>query len=274
VTILVAAFAREIGVLIDLDAARKGAKKKSDTLRFSSEKLGQANNQYVAWLDLMGAGHTMSVSVQKSANFIVRLHMACERAAEATNFSGTRVPINDGVFIVSKHKAEIIAMVQEVMALMASVFVAKSAPQDRFLMRGGLAFGPVYGADELTPGVGSNRMKAKNGFLSNVIFGPPIIQAYKVEVLAPPFGIAVHESARSFSEPGEAPFRLTHWFWWQHHKEVAPSLSASHGNLKEVLSIDLKEHFKWMKATLLLHGIPAEKVTDWSTRCDQYFIQA
>lgn len=55
--------------------ARAFAKRISkEMLGFSSEKLMSAENAYVGWLDLMGAGHMMSTSIHKTANFLVRLH--------------------------------------------------------------------------------------------------------------------------------------------------------------------------------------------------------
>jgi hypothetical protein len=70
----------------------------------SSENLPAAENAYVGWLDLMGAGHMMSTSVHKTANFLVRLHMSVEIARRESGYMVDALPINDGIFIVSKKK--------------------------------------------------------------------------------------------------------------------------------------------------------------------------
>ena len=51
-----------------------------ERLGFTSEKIGEPKNCYVAWVDLMGTGHMMSSSVHKAANFLARLHMCIEIA--------------------------------------------------------------------------------------------------------------------------------------------------------------------------------------------------
>jgi hypothetical protein len=122
-------------------------KLRSAELNFNSEHIEAAPNVYVGWLDLMGAGHVMSISVQKTANFLARLHIAVERARSAINFSGRLLPINDGIFIVSNSKKEIISLLGRAMIMLAANFVAVPRRHDRFLLRGGVAYGPVYFGD-------------------------------------------------------------------------------------------------------------------------------
>ena len=256
--------------MADEHAVYEYAKTQRELLKFSSENIAPAAPVYVAWLDLMGAGHIMSVSVQKSANFLVRLHMAVERSAQEHKFTGTRLPINDGIYLVSESKIEIISMVQSVMVMMASLFIATKAPHDRCLVRGAIAFGPVYRGQDLVGGM-SKKMQQSPAFLENVLFGPPIIQAYKAEGTAPPYGIAIHESARNFSPEEDPPFKMTHWLWWQRHDENAPGNGRGYGDVKAVLGSQLAGHFEWMEKTLIFHGVPMEKVKSWKTLCDQYF---
>jgi len=189
-------------------------------LRFTSEHLISAEDFYVGWLDLMGAGHIMSTSVQKAANFLARLHMSVEIARQDSGYAILTLPINDGIFILSKRKSEFIAVLQHAMALLATRFIATPRPHDRCLMRGAIAYGPVYQGRDLVNGISLRKLRVNPGFLDRVYFGPPIIQAYKSESVTPPFGIAIHESARAFSPAGETPFRLTHWLWWQVHDEA------------------------------------------------------
>jgi hypothetical protein len=241
-------------------------------LSFTSEVLAPADNVYVGWLDLMGAGHMMGTSIQKTANFLVRLHMCVEIARSESGYSIKTLPINDGIFLVSKKKGELMTIVQHTMALLAARFIATPRPHDRCLMKGAIAYGPVYDGREMLRGITTKKLRENATFLDRVLFGPPIIQAYERERASPPYGIAVHESARAFSADGEPPFQMTHWLWWQDHKEAVrlkgvPPL----GDLKDCLLMELEEHFNWMETGLLLHGLGHEKVLQWRMASRQYF---
>ena len=241
-------------------------------LRFTSENLVRAEDFYVGWLDLMGSGHIMSTSVQKAANFLARLHMSVEIARQEADYNILTLPINDGIFILSKSKGEFITVLQHTMALLATRFVATPRPHDRCLMRGAIAYGPVYQGSDLAKGISLRKLRDNPAFLDRVYFGPPIIQAYKSESATPPFGIAIHELAQAFSPLGETPFQLTHWLWWQVHNEAKlanglPSLS----DLKDCLWVDMQKHFDWMESSLLLHGLTSDTISRWRLSSKQYF---
>lgn len=247
-------------------------KARKDHLTFNSEHLQSANNVYVAWLDLMGAGHTMSISVAKSANFLARLHMAVHRAQTEVQFQGRLQTINDGVFIVSASKKELMSVLGRAMILLSCHFVAVPRPHDRFLLRGGIAFGPVYFGNDLIPGIEPKKLRDKAEFMAPVMFGPPIIQAYRSESAAPPYGIAVHESARAFSPEGEEPFRMTHWLWWDPGEPVDyPKNIPPLTEIKDCLASDLAAHFDWIGETLIYHELDSAKLQTWRIKCSQYF---
>jgi hypothetical protein len=247
------------------------ARRKAD-LNFNSEHLKPADNVYVGWLDLMGAGHIMGASVRKSANFLTRLHMAVHRAVTAVDFKGRLLTINDGVFIVTPSKRELMSVMGRALILLSCDFVAVPRPHDRFLMRGGIAYGPVYFGGDLIPGLAPKKLRENAEFLLPVMFGPPIIQAYRAESFAPPFGVAVHESARAFFPPQEEPFRMTHWLWWAPNEPVDyPRNATPLPALKDCLAADLDAHFTWMADTLIFHGVDVAKLSEWRARCVQYF---
>jgi hypothetical protein len=244
-----------------------------EKLGFTSEKIGEPKNCYVAWVDLMGAGHVMSTSVHKAANFLVRLHMCIEIAIRESGYSFRTLPINDGIFIVGQKKGELVTVLQHAMTLLAARFIATIRTHDRYLLKGGIAYGPVYEGQQLVGGVTLKKLREAPQFLERVLFGPAIIQAYKIEASAPPYGIAIHESARAFSPAGEPPFNMTHWLWWQEHKEAKrasglPSLI----DLKDVLASELHRQFDWMASTLILHGISGDTINKWRAAADQYLL--
>lgn len=252
---------------------RAYAKKfRRNSLEFNSKHLEAAPNAYVAWLDLMGASHIMSTSVHKSANFLARFHMAVERSREAVKFGGQILPINDGVFIVAEKKFDIVSIVGRTMIILATNFIATPRPHDRFLLRGGLAFGPTYFGHLLTKGFRAKKSLKASHFMDTVMFGPALIQAFQAEHGSPPFGIAVHESARAFCPPNETTFRMNHWMWWAPNERCdypknAPPLS----DLKDCLASDLDDHFSWLESCLIFHGLDKAKIQQWRDACGQYF---
>ena len=257
------------------EPARAYAKRvREQLLNFNSEHLQNyaVPNAYVGWPDLMGAGHTMGTSVQKTANFLARLHIAVERARSEFDFNGRLLPINDGVFIVTTKKRDLMSLLGGAMILLSANFIAVPRPHDRFLMRGAIAYGPVYFGEMLNPGLQPAKFRESASFMNTLMFGPPLIQAYRAESSAPPYGIAIHESARAFHPPDEAPFRMTHWMWWAPNEPVdypkkAPPLTA----LKDCLAKDLESHFRWLLDSLLYHGLDESKVGQWRINCQQYF---
>jgi hypothetical protein len=255
------------------ERARTYAKRlREERLNFSSEQLEAAPNAYVGWLDLMGAGHVMSTSVQKMANFLARLHIAVERARSDIGFEGKLLPINDGVFIVSYSKKEIMSLLGRIMIMLSANFIAVPRPHDRFLLRGGIAYGPVYFGEMLNGGLRPRRFREGASFLNTLMFGPALIQAYRSESLAPPYGIAVHESARAFHPENEEPFRMTHWMWWAPNEAVNyPENIPPLTELKDCLSEDLRQHFKWLVESLIYHGLDTAKISQWELQCQQYF---
>lgn len=254
------------------DRVRAYAKRlRKEDLRFNSQHIQAAENFYVGWVDLMGAGHAMRTSTQKSANFLARLHMALERSRQAIGFSGSLLAINDGVFVITKSKRELMSMVGRVFVLLSANFIATPKPQDRFLMRGGIAFGPVYSGAQIREGIEPTAFRENTPILESVMFGPAIIQAFKAESAAPPYGVAVHESARAFCSEGDTPFRLTHWPWWAPNEEVDYPKSAPLGEIKVCLLSDLGAHFNWLRQTLIYHEVEKGKIDQWGEACGQYF---
>lgn len=247
-------------------------KVRKNLLDFNSESIECADSKYVGWIDLMGAGHVMSVSTQKAANYLARLHMAVERSRRASDFRDRLLVVNDGVFIVTDTKQSLTSLMGRVFIMLAANFIATPRPEDRFLVRGGIAFGPVYFGEQIKAGVSPRKFREGAEFLKTVMFGPSIIQAYKAESAAPPYGVAVHESARSSKGGSGLPFLMTHWPWWlPEERNDYPENTAPPRTIKECLADKLSKHFEWMGRTLIYHGIEHSKLTQWSTLCSQYF---
>ncbi len=254
---------------------RAYAKRQREVLRFDASKLLIADNQYVAWIDLMGSGHIMSVSIAKSANFLARLHMAAKIAVDDSPDPVVTCPINDGIFLISRSKRAIMSVVRQVVFVLSGYFVSTPRPQDKFLLRGAIAYGPVYSGDDLNRGLSKTKAEKYGPAFKSVQFGPAIIQAFRHEAEAPPYGIAIHESARSFSPVGELPFRETHWLWWLPVDEVDfPSGAVSLRDMARCVRGDLDGHFEWMKEKAIFQSVDLESVGRWANSSRQYFSSA
>lgn len=248
------------------------AEKKREKYYFDSKIIRRADNKYVLWVDLLGAGHLMTVSIDKTANAIMRLHMAVFNACDDRD-GILSVPINDGVFIISKSKKDIIVIIKKIIIDLSCVFLATGNPEDRAMLSCGLAFGPVYLGNELGIGLKSDRIKEiYKDIFNQVAFGSAIIQAYKEERNAAPFGVAIHESARSFSPSEEKPFQETHLRWWRSDSDInfnypSPSLK----DLKKFLKISLIEHLNKLEEKFIYNEISIEKINTLRNRIKSYY---
>lgn len=243
-------------------------------LHFSIVNLVAAPNRYVAWLDLMGAGHLMSMSMGKSANTIARLHVAVDVAAHQASFKGTRLAINDGIFIVSESKQEIMAVVRLSLAFLGASFLAVT-PHNRVMVRASIAYGPVYHGGDLLPHLGTQRSGRHEDCLRNVMFGPPVIQAARHEHAAAPFGVSLHESARAFAPAGTRPFKSTHWGWWTADEYWTPQHPFT--DLAELLGHEIVYQYEFLKKNMILHETPeftSEKLSKYQKKAADYFLGA
>lgn len=256
------------------EVTRKHALKLTERLRFSSEFLPEPDRNYLAWIDLMGAGHLMATSLDKAANAIVRIHLAVFLAVEQHGYQVQLVGINDGIFICSPSKKEIMRIVRSAMMYLAALFISKHDPQNRFLARCAIAFGPTFTGRHLTAQLSHKRRRNPPGTTDQVIFGPPVIQAYRAEQNAPPFGVAIHESARAFAAPKDSPFKSTLWKWWQTDDSggFSKATPGRPGPLKDVLFVELDRYFDYMEATLPFHGLTLERVERWRSLAKSYFV--
>ena len=254
---------------------RSFARNLRDRMQFNSEDIEAADYQYVGWLDMMGAGHVMSTSVHKSANFLARIHMAVDLARRDTGVDCITVAINDGIFILSPNKSNIMQVMRQSIINLSLHFIGVPRPYDKFLARGAIAYGPVYSGEHLNQGISAKRRSRSPSMFDNVMFGPPVIQAYLSESTSAPFGIAIHESARSFAPVGFSPFRMSHWIWWQNNNEapVAPGLPPL-SDIRSCLVDDLMNYIDWMDSSLIYHGVAKEKTATWRRQIYEYFGQA
>lgn len=221
---------------------------------FDSTVLGDPCYEYVCWLDVMGTSNQMLRSLPIAANFIFKLHVALLEACEQLTAKGRSdirlYPVMDGAYITSKTRGALVSLLEGAMVRMAITFVREPAPFHRFLPRGAIAYGCVYHGMDLPDK--ANYILANNSEIRDaILMGIPVAEAYAEEGTAPPFGIAVHSSARMFAPPGGHPFRFI-WIDWFRRQ-------AQHLQPADLLC-KLDEYFDWQADHHNMTGYSPESI--------------
>lgn len=226
---------------------------KSDRPFFSSKGvMDKQGNRYVAWLDLMGTGSMMRRSATIAATFIGKLHSAAIKATKNIADDLVRLyPVIDGVYITSQEQAQVLRVLKQMLTGLALTFVLERNIVHRFMVRGAIAFGPTCeGNDLLTPE--NWQLNSLPEYAKSICLGIPLTQAFDAEKQAAPYGIWIHESARSFAPTTVHPLTGTHWHWWRY--QTAPTDQL----LVDCLHSQLLDYLDWCKrhSTYLLYEEP------------------
>lgn len=175
----------------------------------------QTKLRFVAWIDIMGGKSFMWRSMSTCAIFIGKLYDAVDKAREVFSLPEDHVfRMGDGVYICGEDFNVVCGIVERVMRSCAYDFRKEDRDDNhRFLLRSAIAYGnTIIGRDvqeaNQRKGLGGNHV-----FLSMII-GAPVAWANEAERKAPPFGIFLHESCRSFQI---SPSKNIGWVlnkWW------------------------------------------------------------
>lgn len=178
---------------------------------FDASKLPDLKNEYVCWLDVMGTRSIMSSSLKRSANFICKLHIA---ALDSKHDDLRIYPLLDGAYITSEDQKPLLDFLEAVFYRIAEDFLAQEEHFHKFVIKAAVAYGPILHGADISDQVSrelNNHQEHRNALL----LGIPVIQAYQSERKAPPFGIFVHESARSFAPADDKPLPHVWWKWFR-----------------------------------------------------------
>ncbi len=233
---------------------------------FDSALLPDPHYDYVCWLDVMGTGNQMLRSLPIAANFIFKLQCAVLESVEEVD--ADRVlrlyPVMDGVYITSRHRKPLQQVLNQTLCRVAMTFLSERKPFHQFLVRGAIAFGPVYHGCDLDPR-SSAVMARHEAIRGSMLMGLPMAQAYREEREAPPFGIAVHSSARAFSPEGDKPFRFI-WLDWFNHAD--PPIEP-----KELMA-HLEKYFEWQLAHSTVTGYAEDRILHHRKLAREFFTLA
>lgn len=218
--------------------------KKKDIF-FDVSQMLPATPMYVCWIDVMGSQSAMLRSLPMAANFLMKLHIAALTAYEKYDID--IYPVIDGVYLCSQSQMKILGFINKVYSMVANAFSNEDNPLHRFLIRSGIAFGPVVTGTQTRQC--ADELKDHDDYTKRIFLGPALTQAYQIEKKTAPFGVGLHETMRS------NPIRTTtlnigttmagtHWKWWRH--PIEDSLTSDFLN-------SLETHYNWcLKHTVTL----------------------
>ncbi len=223
--------------------------------RFNASHLPEPQSEYICWIDVMGTQSIMSRSIKVTANYVFKLHAT---AVSCTQENVKLYPIMDGLYVSSPSKSAIQAFIKYVFKSLADNFKNESV-EHRFLIKGSMAYGPVIHGENVPeaacPVLGQNQ-----NYKGSLLLGLPMVNAFKSESLAPPFGIYIHESARTFSPPRTDPFHHV-WMRWFNERDRNGYLTA------------IIEYFDWCKIRPNYIQYKSDRIDAHKKEAEEYFQQ-
>lgn len=225
----------------------------------NTDHLPYPTESYVAWLDVMGSRSTMASSLLKSSNNIGRLHIAI---LMNRNWSLQTSPFMDGAYIRSTKQTPILDFLWGVFEEMAFDFLNAREHRHRFMPRCGLSFGGIIEGVQIPTTVSIILgARANSNYREGIYFGYAMEQAFRSEGDAPPFGVAIHESARGFAPYRE---RALSGVWWRWHTYRPVDF------LQDFVS-KLMDYFDWCETHSNSLGYPIDRIRAHRAMSAEYF---
>ena len=216
--------------------------------------------EYVVWLDVMGTQARMSRSLEQTANFVFKLHVAAIAARAAQEDTRLSIyPVMDGFYASSPVQRAMLDFLRAIFSDLAQEFNNSTQQIYRFSVRGCLAYGPtIHGRD--VHDSASRELAREVAYRNSILLGMPVVQAHSNESQAPPFGIFVHESARALAPTGENPL---HEVWWRWARYNDPTWIA--------LGANLQQHLVWCEERSMPLNYPKDRIAAHRNMVEQYF---
>lgn len=220
----------------------------------------------MAWLDVMGMGAVASRSVMEAAIKTFKLHIASLAAYEASSGPHKQqlnmYPMMDGIYLISSDKAALIELLNSVFIALGKNVVDTDEFKFILIIKGTIAYGPIIEGEQLD---GSNELLKDTQHKARTMVGLPIIQAFKSEEIAPPFGVHVHESARAFAPEGEVPLNSVWWEWFRPWGD-----DTNQEDLARDVHEKLDHYYDWCQRNSERIGYDTDSITEHRGLVDQY----
>lgn len=225
---------------MDLSQLKRLLKARGDAqLKYLFSAVEQATDirdyRYVFWLDLMGARNLMKLSLPRAARSVMKIHAAALFAKQKHPELEIN-PVMDGVYGYVNDRELLETCLTEIMASLANVFVQERVPSSRFMVRAGVAYGPLIPGSSLA--IGAPILQQNTRYLGGTAIGMGISHAYEAEGFAAPFGVYIHESARAFAPAANDsyPYRENFWRWFDDNDALTWAMRRT-----------LLAHFEWLE---------------------------
>lgn len=225
-----------------------------------------AHNEYVCWLDIMGTKSSMENSVNTCAIFMLKFHAAILEAIDKKKCNISTYPVMDGVYLTSKSRLDLEDTLFYVFSELGSLFIKEQNIHHKFLVKASIAYGPVIHGKEIKDSV-NNALAKNKSYKNSLLLGLPMIQAITGEQKAPPFGIFVNESARTFSPEGEEPFNVKWWKWFLRKDSNWAQAKTTD------LSQKVKEYFEGCEKQSLALDYPEDRIKAHKEAAKEYFMK-
>jgi hypothetical protein len=198
----------------------------------------------------MGTGNYMYQDVSEAAQKILDFQLL---SIEHETQDLSTYPMMDGIYVVSEEVNNLLDFIDNTFEDHADRIVNEEL-EEIYLIRGGISFGPIVEGDDFEYGEDSDDVLRT---INSLLIGSPMVEAFNIEDEAPPFGIAIHDSARAFTESG---FQYQWYNWFEpDHLELANDLR------KEV-----EEYFEESKNHCHMTNYPEEKIDHHAKLLDKY----
>ncbi len=145
---------------------------------------------------------------------------------------------------------------------MAFDFLNAREHRHRFMPRCGLSFGGIIEGVQI-PTTVSKILGARSNavYREGIYFGYPMVQAFRSEGDAAPFGIAIHESARGFAPYRERPLSGV---WWRWH--IYRPVDFLHDFVSKLM-----EYFDWCETHSNSLGYAIDRIRAHRSMAAEYF---
>lgn len=161
---------------------------------FHVTQIKDFEDRYVLFVDIMGMKTTMFRSFNRSTIFMGKFHSCLSKLAKDSS-EIVVFPVMDGAYVVAKEYDQIVEFIRNMYVRIARIFILTKNNSERFLIRGGLAYGPVVLGEDITGAV-SPALGNEEQYKSKLLFGLPVILAYEGESKASPFGVYLDATIR------------------------------------------------------------------------------
>lgn len=220
-------------------------------LYFDSKRMPPPKGEFIAWCDGMGTGRCLSRSLHEAANSVFKLHSAFSIAQSGTT-GVCFYPVMDGVYITSPSRNTMNQVLRNAFCELAKEFVHRPGTPNMHMMRTGLAFGPVLHGGDIPAEAFFGTFKDGREIQAEtfeqsplrqirlqVLLSPAMVLAYNAEKCAPPFGIYVDDTAKSYPNlcPNSDGTYISNLFqWWIFDDEAREIATALYGQILFYLS--------------------------------------